>query len=69
MSPQVAARLAALRSAPPDSWVALSQDETKVVAVGTTYSEVAEISDRAGIADPVIVKIPASWGPLSMSAR
>jgi hypothetical protein len=68
MFPQVTARLAALRSAPPDSWVALLPDETKVIAVGATYSEVAEMSDHAGITDPVIVKVSAKWGPLSMSA-
>ncbi len=69
MSPQAAARLEALRSAPLDSWVALSEDETKVVAVGATYSEAAENSERAGVADPIIVKTPAKWVPLSVRAR
>ena len=68
MSPQVAARLEALRSAPLDSWVALSEDESKVIATGATYSEAAENSERAGVEDPIIVKIPASWAPLSIHA-
>ena len=69
MSPQAAARLEALRSAPKDSWVALSEDETRIVAVGATYSEVAENSERAGVEDPIIVKIPVTWAPLSANAR
>ena len=66
MSPRDAARLEALRSAPLDSWIALSEDETKVVAVGSTYAEVAENSERAGVEDPLIVKTPVSWIPISL---
>lgn len=66
MSPQSAARLKALESAPLDSWVALSEDETHIVAVGKTYSEAAENSERVGFDDPVIVKIPKEWAPLSV---
>ena len=62
MSPQEAARLEALRSAPLNSWVALSEDETKIIAVGATYSEAAENSERAGVSDPVIIKTPPKWG-------
>jgi hypothetical protein len=51
-----------------DSWVALSEDETKIVAVGATYSEVAEKSDRAGVEDPIIIKTPETWAPLSVKA-
>jgi hypothetical protein len=59
-------RLAALRSAPLDSWIALSEDETRIVAVGATYEEVARNSELAGVEDPVIVKTPKSWLPLSV---
>jgi len=69
MSPQAVARLEALRSAPMDSWIALSEDETKIVAVGATYSEVAENSERAGVDDPIIVKTPSSWAPISVSTH
>jgi hypothetical protein len=68
MSPQAAARLEALKSAPLDSWIALSEDESTVVAVGKTYSEAAENSERAGVQDPIILKTPASWAPLSVHA-
>jgi hypothetical protein len=63
---QSAARLEALRSAPLDSWIALSEDESKIVAVGATYSQVAEASERAGVDDPLIIKTPTAWGPLSV---
>ena len=53
MSPQATARLEALRSAPLDRWVALSQDETRIVAVGQTFSEVSAKCDEAGEKDPL----------------
>ena len=66
MSPQAAARLEALRSAPLGSWVALSEDESRIVATGKTYSEAAENSERAGVSDPIIIKTPDRWAPLSV---
>ncbi len=66
MSPEAVARLEALLSAPLDSWVALSEDETRIVAVGATYAEADKNSERAGVSDPIIVKTPSSWAPLSV---
>jgi hypothetical protein len=66
MSPQNASRLKLLQSAPLNSWVALSEDESRIVAVGTTYSEVVERSDNAGVSDPLILKTPEQWSPLSV---
>ena len=60
------ARVEALRGARPDSWVALSDDESRIVAVADTYEEVALASDRAGVSDPVVVKIPKVWSSLSV---
>jgi len=51
-------------SAPLDSWVALSDDETRIIAVGATYSEAAEKSERAGVSDPVIIKTPPPMGAI-----
>jgi hypothetical protein len=56
-------RIAALRSAPLDAWVALSDDESKIIATGATYEEAALGSDRAGVPDPIIIKTPAKWLP------
>jgi len=64
MSPETAVRLELLRSAPLNSWIALSEDETRIVATGTTYSEVGECSERAGVSNPLILKTPESWSQL-----
>jgi len=66
MSPENKIRLELLRSAPLNSWIALSEDESSIVAVGETYGEVSERSDLAGISDPVILRTPAEWPPLSV---
>lgn len=66
MSPQDVIRLQLLRSAPLNSWVALSEDESRIIATAATYSEVVEMSERAGEADPVILKTPKHWSPLSV---
>jgi len=60
------ARSEALRKAPLNSWVALSGDETRVVAVGKTYGEVAEQLDRAGDEHSVILRTPDAWLPLAV---
>jgi len=59
-------RFEALKSAPLDSWVALSEDETKVVAVGSTYEEAVSKSESAGVSDPVLIKTPKSWLSISV---
>ena len=64
MSPESKARLDLIRSAPLNSWVALSGDETRIVAVGASYMNVVEQSDAAGEDDPVILKTPSIWGPV-----
>ncbi len=60
-----AIRLELLRSAPLNSWIALSEDESRIVATGATYSEVVELSERAGVRDPLIIKTPEQWTSLS----
>ena len=51
--------IAALKKAPPDSWVAFSEDDdTKIVAVGATYEEALSKAQSAGVADPVLAKTP-----------
>ena len=60
------ARLEALRLAPLDAWVALSEDESEIVAVAKTYFEVVALSHKNGVPDPVILKTPSEWAPLSV---
>jgi hypothetical protein len=59
-------RLELLRSAPPDSWIALSEDETEIVAVGSTYEEVVKNSEKKGCTDPLLIKTPKAWMPISV---
>lgn len=54
-------RLEALRTAPLNSWVALSEDESRVIASGATYEEVVKKSEAAGVADPVLIRTPPEW--------
>ena len=59
-------RIQALRSAPLDAWIALSEDESHIIATGMTYEEAVEQSERAGVPDPIIIKTPVKWLPLSV---
>jgi hypothetical protein len=63
---QIEARVSALSGAPLNSWVALSDDETKLVAFGATYQDVADQLDRIGDQTSVILKTPPSWLPLAL---
>ena len=56
----------ALRGAPLDSWIALTEDETRVIATGATYEEVARRLDDAGDKDSAILKTPKSWLPFAV---
>jgi hypothetical protein len=64
MSADTPTRITLLKSAPLDSWVALSEDEMRIVAVGDSYMKVSEMSDEAGESDPLILKTPVIWGPM-----
>jgi len=57
-------RLEALKAAPLDTWIALSEDESKIVATGASYEEVVKNSEIAGISDPILIKTPKVWMPL-----
>ncbi|MDA2913164.1 DUF5678 domain-containing protein [Acidobacteriia bacterium AH_259_A11_L15] len=59
MSPEE--RIQALLKAPPDGWVAFSEDEGRVVAYGATYDEAVSKAEQAGEKDPLLVKVPTDW--------
>jgi hypothetical protein len=59
-------RAEALRSAPLNSWVVLSEDESRVVASGATFEEAVKKSEEAGIADPILIRTPPEWLPYSL---
>jgi hypothetical protein len=59
MSPE--ARIKILREAAPGSWVAFSNDESRVVAYGKTYDEAVSAAEETGESDPVITRVPTDW--------
>jgi hypothetical protein len=59
MKPQ--ARLDALKNAPPNGWVAFSEDEETLIGYALTYEEAVEKAEKSGVSDPVIVKVPENW--------
>jgi hypothetical protein len=54
-------RLNILRAAAPNSWVAFSSDEERLVASGASYSEAIKSAENSGEHDPVLVKVPEEW--------
>ena len=56
-------RIKILAQAKPNSWVAFSSDESRLVGCGSTYSEAVEAAEMNGENDPVMVKIPDNWEP------
>jgi len=59
-------RLLALKSAPLNAWIALSDDESKIVAHGATYEEVVHRLEEIGDETAFLVKTPPSWDLLSV---
>jgi hypothetical protein len=54
---------ALLRNAPRNCWLALSEDESKIIGRGESVAEVMEEAKKAGVEDPVVMWSPKSWLP------
>jgi len=54
-------RVRILREAKPDTWLAFSSDESRVVGRGSSYLEAVEQAEKHGEAEPVLVKTPSDW--------
>ena len=65
MSEKTRIRLNILREAPLDHWIALSHDESRMVAASFDMVDVVELSRAAGENDPVLIKTPPVWGELA----
>jgi hypothetical protein len=57
-------RVEALRAAPLDCWMVLSEDETRVLTSAATQ-EIVEASEQLEVQDPIILKTPPSWLPFA----
>ncbi len=55
------ARLKMLRSAPLGKWIAIFEEESRIVEVGDTYMELSDKLDAAGVEDVVVMKTPPAW--------
>ena len=62
MSEKTRIRLQIMRNAPLDSSLALSHDETRMVAASRDFGEAGELSKAAGEDNPILVKTPVIWG-------
>jgi hypothetical protein len=61
METETSHRLQLLRSAPMNSWVAVSKDESKIIATGKTFMEADELAKRSGEKDYFLTKTPDAW--------
>jgi hypothetical protein len=59
-------RLVLLRTAPLNKWIALSKDESEIVAIGDSFQDVSEQCDRDGLVHPLIVKTSEIWAALAL---
>jgi hypothetical protein len=60
-------RVKILREAKPDSWLAFSADESRLVATADSYADVVRKASENGEENPLITKTPDSWIPLVSS--
>jgi len=47
-----------LRGAPADKWIALSEDNTRIVGEGDTPAEAIQAAGKNGETDPFVMKVP-----------
>jgi hypothetical protein len=60
-------RLKILREAPPNSWLAFSEDESRLVGRGASYAEAVADAEREGESEPLLVKTPEQWLPMVLT--
>jgi len=60
-------RVRVLREATPGTWIAFSEDESKVVGCGSSHEEAVQQAANAGVPDPILIKTPSDRTPLVLS--
>jgi hypothetical protein len=50
-----------LGGAPQGKWIALSEDESRIVGTGNTMREAIAAAARSGVDEPVLIKLPSYW--------
>jgi hypothetical protein len=66
--PDASQRVELLRSAPLNTWLALSADETRIIATGKTFMEADEAAEKTGEQDYFLTKTPHAWLPRAILA-
>jgi hypothetical protein len=66
---QVVDLSALLQNAPRDCWLALSDDESRIVGRGQSVAQAIEEAKRVGVEDPVIVWSPKTWIPIVLEGN
>jgi hypothetical protein len=61
MSPKT--RIKVLQETKPGTWIAFSEDESRVVGRGNSYDEAVKAAEEAGVHEPVITRVPKDWSP------
>jgi hypothetical protein len=54
-------RVKILKQAKPNSWIALSSDESKLLATSESYAEAVKIAEASGEPEPVLIRTPDTW--------
>jgi len=52
-----------LLESPKNCWLALAEDESKVVATGLTPDEAEAKAKNEGVEDPLLIWSPEDWAP------
>ena len=52
-----------LLDSPKNSWIALNEEETRIVGTGATLEEAVSAAKRNGIDDPLVLLSPKAWTP------
>jgi hypothetical protein len=52
-----------LTGAARNTWLALSEDETRIVGKGDTVENAVEAARKQGVDDPIIIWAPKQWTP------
>jgi len=52
-----------LANAPRECWLALNEDESRILGRGETIKDAVEEARKAGVEDPIIIWSPKSWTP------
>ncbi len=68
MATQPTIRLDIRQTAPLNTWIAISADETRIVAMGKTVREVSDKCRKAGETDVSLFLTPRAWDSMCFQA-